>query len=757
MAVSMVPRNGITLKSYGEHANKGQAILLKLDDGAVQDIRKAAEVKNGFQFLTGTTPKFRIGGRTIDLTLSSEAFRNELYNTPLADSLAELEYAGLITHRAALKVRQASPKVGETGTDEALAALQRNMASFEQEKQANQIDIHNVVLPEPKNRFAAAKKQHRRMLSSEQGLGASSQVSTPMHNAGPTSAYTSEADVRTKAMRIPLIHLLAMRPLASEAIVDKTHMPSSELDSILPKVARKVDGTWQLMDRAYKDLEVWKFGYTSQEDQKLAIGNAIRAYDRLRIGKEDKIWQGLLAKEERGKGIILSRLNPVNRGLTPLHGQDLADDNMSVSAAVTPPLGASTPRPGGAKSDPMKRIMAAKDPKKRAIEEAKEKKRKEKEKEVGKDATGSDREGAKRVKAQPKKKADPKIKSAETVHSSDEESGEEGEVKEGANMSRVDSKIGPEKANQKSNPRASASPEESDAAGARRAGTPSTKKLDPAKSIAALANKTAKAAAGKSTPRTTTGLSAPSSQHKSARSPSKTDSRPNVPSPLGAARPRVASDVSDRHALGVQRLRPGAATPQGLGITNGGIRKRHGTITSTDSAASSASDKKATEMQRPKPSTNGSHKATPNGIRTPQPTNGVKRKVADTASTEQSTKHRRTVPSTPLPTSSRPAESQAHPPTTSQTSPKDTTGESSDSATSIVLDSITYSQGVAMAEKFRDHYYPAYATMYDALAAKEAGGEVVEKGERETLWAMHKRLEQMKREIAKAAAREDGL
>ncbi|KAK4555726.1 hypothetical protein LTR86_006946 [Recurvomyces mirabilis] len=751
MAVSMVPKDGITLKGYGGRGNKGQAILLKLDGGAVQDIRKAAEVKNGFQFLAGTTPKLRIGGRTIDLTLSSDAFRNELYNTPLADSLAELEYAGLITHRAALKVRQASPKVGETGTDEALAALQRNMASFEQEKQANQIDIHNVVLPEPKNRFAAAKKQHRRMLSSEQGLGASSQVSTPMHNAGPTSAYTSEADVRTKAMRTPLIHLLAMKPLASEDIVSKTHMPSSELDSILPKVARKVGGTWQLMDRAYKDLEAWKFGYTSQEDRKLAIDNAIRAYDRLRIGKEDKIWQGLLAKEERGKGIILSRLNAVNRGLTPLHGQDLADDNMSVSAAGTPRLGASTPRPGGAKNDPMKRIIAAKDPKKRAVEEAKEKKRKERE--ASKDAAASDREGAKHVKAQPKKKADAKIKSAETVHSSDEESGEEGEVKEGTNMTRVDSKLGPEKANQRSKPRASASPEESDAAGAPKAGTPSTKKLDPAKSIAALASKTVKPAAGKSTPRTTNGLSAPSSQHKSARSPSKTDSRPNVPSPLGAARPRVASDVSDRHALGVQRLKPGAATPLGLGITNGGIRKRHDTITSTDSAASSASDKKGTEMQRPKPSTNGSHKATPNGVRTPQPTNGMKRKVADPASTEQSTKHRKTVSSTP-----QPPPSQAHPATTTaQTSPTDTTGESSDSATSIVLDRITYSQGVAMAEKFRDHYYPAYATMYDALAAKEAGGEVVEKGERETLWAMHKRLEQMKREIARAAAREDGL
>ena len=60
MAVSLVPEGNISLKGYGEHDMKGKgsctAVLLKLDGGAVQDIKKAAEVKNGVQFLTGTTP-----------------------------------------------------------------------------------------------------------------------------------------------------------------------------------------------------------------------------------------------------------------------------------------------------------------------------------------------------------------------------------------------------------------------------------------------------------------------------------------------------------------------------------------------------------------------------------------------------------------------------------------------------------------------------------------------------------------------------
>lgn len=70
------------------------------------------------------------------------------------------------------------------------------------------------------------------------------------------------------------------------------------------------------------------------------------------------------------------------------------------------------------------------------------------------------------------------------------------------------------------------------------------------------------------------------------------------------------------------------------------------------------------------------------------------------------------------------------------------------------MDTITYSQGVNLAEKFRNQYYPAYAAMYDALAAKEAKGEKVGKDERDKLWAMHRRLEQMKREIQIASERE---
>lgn len=727
--------------------------------------------------------KLRIGGRTIDLNLSPEAFRNELYASTVAGSVTDLKFSGLVSHRAELKLDERKSGEDVAGSDAALAALQSTLASYEQEKQAKSSNIVNSVLLNPKGRFDAAKKQKRSLLGLNPAVNPSLSASpTPRLGPAPTSAFTSDASVKLQAIKTPVIHLLALKPASSESIISKTHIPKEDLENILQKIAKQENGKWHLGDRAYRDLDVWKFGYTSKDDRQAAIDNAIRAYDRLRIGKEEKIWQQLLPKEDRGKGTILSRLHTggqqVNRDLTPnyvaspLPPVDAAGEVMPVSAAGTPRVGGSTPRPASSKGGVMKRLLS-KDPKKaRAAEEAKEKKRKERD--AAREAAASDRETAKPAKRQTTKKANPKVKSAEIVHSSDDESGEEGEVKD--EITRVDSKTSPEKWKPAPKPitkKAASTSPESGSNAPTKAKTTSEKPAakpkaaaDPAKSIASLASKAATPTpgAGKATPRATNGLAAPSSNHKSQRSPQKPDSRPNVPSPLGAARPRVASDVSDRSAIGIQRARQGVGTPQGLGITNG-VRKRQDTVTSRDSFTSSGSDKKRAEDMPAKA------KAASNGVSTPKlpvtngnahkSENGVKRKAegapAPGPDAAPATKHRKTEltssQSQKSHTSSAPvAQSTAH------TSPDATlhsgSGSGSSDSAASVIDSITFTQGVNLAEKFRDVYYPAYAQMYDAQAAKQAKGEVVSKDERERLWAMHRRLEQMKREIQIASQRE---
>ena len=552
----------------------------------------------------------------------------------------------------------------------------------------------------------------------------------------------------------------------------KTHIPKGDLASILQKVGKQSEGKWQLTDRAYKELDVWNFGYPTQEDRKAAADNAIKAFDRMRLGKDEAIWQMLLPKEERDKGRVLSRLHlgagQANRGLTPhyqsspLPHVDGPSESRAASAANTPRLGpSSTPKLASSKGDVMKRLLS-KDPKKaRAAEEAKDKKRKERE------AAASDRESERPMKKQAPKKVPSNVKSAEFVHSSDDENGEEGQVNERSkDKPKASTKTAKTAPKVKAKAAGSTSPESSDTAVKPGKSTekPAAKEKAPPKTTASPVVKASKpATTGKNTPQTKNNLSAPNSHQKSQRSPLPPNSRPSVPSPLGAARPRVASDVSDRGAVGVQKVRQGGSeTPKGLGITNG-ARKRHDTVTSTESAASSQAGKKESRglpaEKQQKPLTNG--KSTPkaalaNGDNQ-KTENGLKRKAEESPSQQReatsTAKHRKTDSSSSQSLNSTNSTSMASN-GTARTSPNGLLdGSSSDNASSV-LESITFNQGVALAEKFRDIYYPAYTKLYDEQAAMEARGEKVSKEERERLLRMHGRLEQMKREIASASQRE---
>ncbi len=96
------------------------------------------------------------------------------------------------------------------------------------------------------------------------------------------------------------------------------------------KQARLDISKWDLSDRGFKELDVWKFNYPCQDDRQLAIDKTVSAFDRMRLSREDKLWQMLLPKEERGKGKILSNLNlhqgPIQRSSTPSINVQATDD-----------------------------------------------------------------------------------------------------------------------------------------------------------------------------------------------------------------------------------------------------------------------------------------------------------------------------------------------------------------------------------------------------------------------------------------------
>lgn len=140
---------------------------------------------------------------------------------------------------------------------------------------------------------------------------------------------------KPQALRQSLVHLLAARPASQKLLVRHLNCKDEEIEEVLHKIGKpfRLDQSkWDLQDKAFKELDVWDFNYPNQEDRELAIGRAISAFDRMRLSTQEKLWDMLIPKEERGKGKILSHLNlhkgPIQPATTPkIHIQQTSSES----------------------------------------------------------------------------------------------------------------------------------------------------------------------------------------------------------------------------------------------------------------------------------------------------------------------------------------------------------------------------------------------------------------------------------------------
>ena len=154
--------------------------------------------------------------------------------------------------------------------------------------------------------------------------------------APPTSApiICDGKTQKLQALRTPLIHLLAVRQVSAKFVSQKTCCSEDECNEVLNKVGQKHNldkAKWNLTDKSYKNLDVWAFPYPTEIERQVAIDHAVAAFDRMRISREEHVWQMLLPKDERGKGKILSKLNlhsgPLAKSTTPRINVQATDDS----------------------------------------------------------------------------------------------------------------------------------------------------------------------------------------------------------------------------------------------------------------------------------------------------------------------------------------------------------------------------------------------------------------------------------------------
>lgn len=215
-------------------------------------------------------------------------------------------------------------------------------------------------LPPPKKHTAASVKQHNKSgpsallnkannvhlqslnsrsmvpAGSPTTLGASPKV-TQQTQAMPSTSSPVMPDSkmqRLDAIRYPLLHILATRPMSANFLHSMLKCPKDDLLEVLKKVGKesRLDPSkWDLKDQSYRQLDIWKFKFQDPQDRDIVIQRCVSAFDRMRMSQEDPAWQQLYAKADRNKGNTLSRMShlakgTIQQGATPRIHVEQADD-----------------------------------------------------------------------------------------------------------------------------------------------------------------------------------------------------------------------------------------------------------------------------------------------------------------------------------------------------------------------------------------------------------------------------------------------
>lgn len=336
MATLNIPDGGLTLlassspdtSASAKSERQRQVIRLELPQNTIDDILKSLRNEKDTHLRLGKRPSIQYGTKSQTIYANAKTCTSELYLASGQDQ-ENLYFTGTISH--ALELQKA--KEATDAADEALATLSQSLSAFQKDKEMRKTQTVNLsdirpygsdrkraggrVAP-PKTRFDLDKERFFRNAANQSNpaspaltaYNSPSLTATPM--LGPLHPVPDKTKIRQEAIRVPFIHLLAVRSVSVKFLAQQTRSAPDDCKALAEKYGRPNrlnPDKYDLKDKTYKDLDVWTFPYPSQESRQSAIDNAISAFDRMRISWNDLLWQALLPKEERGKGKILSRLD----------------------------------------------------------------------------------------------------------------------------------------------------------------------------------------------------------------------------------------------------------------------------------------------------------------------------------------------------------------------------------------------------------------------------------------------------------------
>ncbi|KAM7206778.1 hypothetical protein V8F33_000421 [Rhypophila sp. PSN 637] len=351
-----IPDNGLLLESSAK-AMVGlptQAFAITLSDSMIEDMIKCVQDGGDLQLSLGNNPSILFDNQTIKIPNSPGPFEYDLFqsNTAAPTQLDKLPNPTMNIFgppkpksQAAKKTTKAAKAKAERPAARAKANIPTSKPGGDLEVECSDDAVAYLKTSMAKVEAGKAKPGKSRLLGAPVPTVPRSLSASPALSGlgSPSLGPSSASQEKVKQQRFPIIHELAVQELTFDDLFSKYNDGSEQdFQAALKKVADFDDGLqkYVLKKMYWKELDVFQYEYAEETDRQKAIENAIKQYDRMRLGKSDPLWQKLLPVEERDKGKCLSKLQaaiamaqpapaPKIGGGSPSGGDSERDDSAS--------------------------------------------------------------------------------------------------------------------------------------------------------------------------------------------------------------------------------------------------------------------------------------------------------------------------------------------------------------------------------------------------------------------------------------------
>jgi RNA polymerase II elongation factor ELL len=384
MATLPVSDTGLVLESTASSGSAlpVQAFGLTLSDSLIEDMIRCVQDGDEIELTLGSKPCFHFGSRVHEVNPTPDDFDYDLYLTNPDESTSKAQRLP----NAAMSIWKKPPNfpTGNKYQPRKTTTGGRQMGRSSSSEADTRPRKTNGFSQDSKQKAKPAKSSgllstgRTAMATALSGNASRSLPPSPSLNSAPSPNPAISASQqlleKNKEQRSILVHELAAKDRAYEHLQDKWLGATTDLNPTLEKVA-SYDATsekWSLKKLYWKELDVWNYTYGDPQDRQAAIENATRQYDKQRLGTTSPEWERLLAPEERGKGIILSKLQATlakQGNITPApkisvqKAEDGAKSDVDSSKAKSTPMSRSSSHTGPAKTkktiEPVKRPLSS--------------------------------------------------------------------------------------------------------------------------------------------------------------------------------------------------------------------------------------------------------------------------------------------------------------------------------------------------------------------------------------------------------------